>query len=70
MTYQKVDIYEAVKYNPAAIKSSLCNPKRNRFMAKRNNLPFDILIKKYCTDSILTRMKRKVKSGIRKILLK
>ncbi|WP_051688102.1 Coenzyme F420 hydrogenase/dehydrogenase, beta subunit C-terminal domain [Desulfofalx alkaliphila] len=50
MMYQEVDIQEAVKYNSAAIKSVHFNPKRDAFMSEKDNLPFDKLVNKYCTD--------------------
>lgn len=64
--YQEVDIQEAIKYNSAAIKSSSYNPKRNGFMAEKEILSFDRLVDKYCTDSLLTKLKRKIKSNIKR----
>lgn len=70
MEYQEVDFHEAVKYNSAAIKSSSYNPKREGFMAEKEMLPFDKLVDKYCTDSLSTRLMRKVRSSIKKIMVK
>lgn len=70
MIYKEVDIQETVKYNSAAIKPPSYNPKRDGFMEKKDILPFDRLVNKYCNDSLLTRLKRKVKSGIKRVLLK
>ena len=70
MSYLKVDIAEAVKFNLAAIESSKYNPKRDGFMAEKDVLPFDKLVSKYCTDSLFTRMKIKVKSDIKIVLTK
>lgn len=62
--YQEVDINQAVRYNPAAIKSAGHNPKRDRFFRELDEVDFDELVKKYCSDSIHLRMKLKLKSII------
>lgn len=59
--YKEVDINQAVKYNSAAIKSVGYNPKRDSFFGELDNLPFNVLVKKYCTDSISIRIKSKSK---------
>lgn len=59
---KKVDVNKAVKYNLLAIKSANYNPKRVDFFRELYNLPFESLVKKYCTDSIYVRIRRKVKS--------
>lgn len=46
--FKKVDIYEAVKYNPTAIKSAPYNPKREKFLKELNCDNFDQVVKKYC----------------------
>ena len=68
MTYQAVDIQEAVKYNSAAIKSSLYNPKRDGFMKEKDILSFDELVKKHCMDKLSIRIKRSIKNGLRNVL--
>ncbi|HHU98045.1 MAG TPA: 4Fe-4S dicluster domain-containing protein [Petrimonas sp.] len=70
MLYQEVDINEAVKYNSAAIKSVKYNPKRDGFMAEKESLPFDKLVAKYCNEPLQRRIRNKVRSGIKKILVK
>ena len=70
MLYQEVNINEAVKYNSSAYKSTTYNPKRDGFMAEKDVLAFDQLIKKYCTDELSIRVKRKIKSDLRKTLIK
>lgn len=70
MSYQKVDIQEAVKYNSAAIKSSKYNLNRDGFMSEKDNLPFDRLVKKYCGEPMSIRIKNKVRVGIKIILIK
>ena len=70
MLYQEVDIHEAVKYNSAAIKSVGYNPKREDFFGELDKIDFDKLVKKYCTDKLEVRVKRKIKSTISVILKK
>ncbi|BES66458.1 Coenzyme F420 hydrogenase/dehydrogenase, beta subunit C-terminal domain [Gottschalkiaceae bacterium SANA] len=70
MIYKEVDLEEAVKYNSAAIKSSQYNAKRDMFMAEKDNLSFDRLVKKNCTDKLTIRIKRKFRLIIKKIVIK
>lgn len=70
MKFKKVNINEAVKYNSAAIKSVKYNPKRDGFMAEKDSLPFDKLVAKYCNEPLQIRIKNKVRSGIKKMLVK
>jgi len=70
MLYQEVSINEAVKYNSAAIKSSTPNSNRDNFFRDVGSLSFDILVKKYCTDKISIRLKRKFRSTLKKIATK
>ena len=70
MSYQEVDMQESIKYNSAAIKSSLYNPKRNGFMAEKETLPFDRLVKKYCSDKPTVKLKRILKAKARLVLIK
>lgn len=65
MKFQNVDIMEAIKSNPSAIKSVVQNPKREKFLIDMNKLDFDRLIKKYSTDRIYIRVLKKLKSTIR-----
>lgn len=67
---KEVDINQAVKYNSAAVKSAAYNFKRDQFFANIDGLPFDQLVKKYCSDSMGVVVKRKGKSLIHKILKK
>lgn len=67
---KEVDIDKAVSYNSAAIKSVAYNPNREDFFGELDQLDFDKLVKKYCTDKLEVRVKRKVKSTIGVILKK
>lgn len=70
MKFKEVDIYEAIKYNPAAIKSAYENPKRSDFFKDIEILEFDQLIKKHVSDVPYVQLKNKVKSIIRLLLIK
>lgn len=70
MIFKEVNINEATKYNSAAIKSVPKNPNRDIFFNYLDNLEFDELVKRYCTDKLVTRTKQKVKTSIRGILNK
>lgn len=70
MIYKEVDINEAVKYNSAAIKSVPKNPNRDSFFNDLDNLEFDELVKKYCSEKLNVRVKNKVKIIIRGVLNK
>lgn len=62
--WQEVNINEAVKYNSTAIKSVEPNKKREEFFKELNNLPFNQLVKKYCSDKMFVRLKRKAKAVV------
>lgn len=61
---KKVNINEAIKFNPSAVKSVNYNSNRENFFGELNKLSFDRLVNKFCTDSIYVRIKRKAKSII------
>ena len=66
--YKEIDINEAVKYNSSAVKSVEYNPKREGFFEELEEFSFDELVKKYCSDSMAVKIKRKVKSILRNML--
>lgn len=66
--YKEVDINQSVKYNSGAIKAVEYNSKRDSFFNELDQLPFNQLVKKYCSDSTIVRIKRKGKSLIYMIL--
>lgn len=67
--YNEVDINKAVAYNTAAIKSAKYNPRRDSFFAELDKKSFNQLIKEYCSDRIIVRVERKLKT-IASIVLK
>ena len=66
----EVDIHKAVSYNSSAIRSVQCNPKRDNFFHELDSYSFDQLVKKYCSDSLMLNIKKKVKSIIYVVLKK
>lgn len=68
--YKEVDIKQSVKYNSAAIKSVEYNQGREGFFNNLDNLSFDKLIKKYCSDKAVIRIKKKLRFFVALILRK
>lgn len=66
----EVDVYQALTYNPAAIRSANRNPNRDNFMRDLESLDMDKLYKLYCYDSIDIRVKNLIRSTISKIVKK
>ena len=70
MQFKQVDINEAVKYNLAAIKSAAPNPNREKFFKELDKLAFDKLVKKYCSDNLSVRVKKRIKVLTKTVLTK
>ena len=70
LVYKEVDVNQAVSYNSAAIKSVPMYSNRDNFFKELDQLEFDKLVNKYCTDKFHIRVKRKLKSIIYIILKK
>jgi coenzyme F420-reducing hydrogenase beta subunit len=67
--YKEVNINEAIKFNPAVINSAQLHPNRDAFFeGLKDNISFDLLVKKYCTDKLSVKIKRMIKAVIRKVL--
>lgn len=64
----EVDIDMAVLYNTSATKSVRSNIKRESFYNELEKIPFDQLVKKYCSESISKKMQKKVKTILLKVL--
>lgn len=62
ISYKEVDINQAVLYNSSAIRSVEHSVNRKNFFKEIDQLSFDQLIKRYCSESLLRRTKRKAKS--------
>lgn len=69
MITKQVDVEEAIKYNPSAIKSDPCNPNRIQFFKKLNSYSDNIskLIFKYTKVSFQRRIYRKIRVIFSKI---
>ena len=70
MLYQEVDINEAVKYNSSAIKSAMPNSNRDNFFKDLKYTSFDKLVKRYCTDQFIIRVKKIIILAFKKIVTK
>lgn len=68
MIFYQVNIEKAIEYNSCAVKSVKFNPNRDRFMSEIDKIPFDKLVKKYCSDPLYIKIKRKTKALLIKIL--
>lgn len=62
ISYKEVEINQVVAYNSAVIKSAGYNQRRGGFFEELHEASFDKLVKKYCSDSVLVKIKRKIKS--------
>lgn len=66
--YEEVDMEKAVRFNLAVVKSAKYNPQREGFFKDLDRLPFDQLVKKYCSDFLYVRAKKKAKEVVRTVL--
>lgn len=71
MIFKEVDIFQAIKFNLPAVKSVKPNKNRDEFFLHLNRLPFDKLVKRYCTDKIsINLLIKKVITVIKRIVSK
>lgn len=68
IVYQEVGIIQAIAYNQPAIKSALQNPKRKTFFKELDQMPFDKLVSRHCTDTAIVRAKKRVKFMVYSVL--
>jgi coenzyme F420-reducing hydrogenase beta subunit len=52
MDCEKVAAESAVRYNPAALRSAPRHPEHDAFYRDLDKLPFDLLVRKYCSVTI------------------
>lgn len=69
LIYKQVKFEETIKYNPAMINSMKAHKNRDNFYRELNTVDFDVLMKKYCTEKLIVRMKKKIKSITKKTLV-
>lgn len=67
LSFKEVNINQAVKYNSAAVKSVEKNPNRQLFFNDLDRLEFDKLVRKYCNDKLTIKLKRKIKSLLKRM---
>lgn len=63
LIYESVDINTAINHNSAAIRSVIMHKNRSRFFNNIENEEFDILVKKYCTESNIYKIMKLIKNG-------
>jgi len=68
IAYQEVGIIQAIAYNQPAIKSALQNPKRKTFFKELDQMPFDKLVNRHCSDTAIVRAKKRVKFMVYSVL--
>lgn len=66
----KVDVDQALRYNPAAFRSAKQNPNRESFMRELDSKSFEQLVKLYCTDRVSDRMMNKLRSVVARMIKK
>jgi len=65
--YKEVDIEDAIKYNPSAIKSVICPKNRNKFMRMIRKMDFDIAADKCLKTSVIKRCSNKFKIVVKRM---
>ncbi|WPC43290.1 Coenzyme F420 hydrogenase/dehydrogenase, beta subunit C-terminal domain [Clostridium sp. JS66] len=68
LVYKQVEFKSAIKYNPAMVNSMQTNKNRDKFYEELNAVDFDKLMKKYCTEKLSVRTKKKTKFLIKKVV--
>lgn len=67
--YKEVDLFQAIKYNPAMIRSSKKDYKRDKFFENIDDYDFDKLVKKYTShQKFYIKIMNKTKEIIKKFL--
>lgn len=66
--YEKVNLYEAIKYNPSMIKSSKKSKNFYTFYKNLNKMDFERLANKVTKKSLYSKIENKTKKVIKKII--
>ncbi|MDD3225151.1 MAG: Coenzyme F420 hydrogenase/dehydrogenase, beta subunit C-terminal domain [Clostridium sp.] len=66
--FEKKTFKETLKGNPSILESPIMNPKRKNFFKNLDNMSFEKLFRKCCRDDFGTRVRRKIKNAVKKIL--
>lgn len=71
ISFEGVDINTAIiPHNTAAVNSVRQNPNRDKFFNELDTVPFDKLVKKYCSDSLAVITKQKARALVTIVLKK
>lgn len=70
VVYQEVDVQDSIRYNSAAVKSVTQHPRRDEFFQRLDHEEIDKLIKRLCRDRLPIRIRKKLKSWLRALLVK
>ena len=63
--FERININDGVRFNSAAVKSVASNPNRERFFNDLDVVPFDKLVRKYCSDRFTVRLRKRSKAVLR-----
>ncbi len=66
--FQEVDFDKAIEGNPSMVRSVAVNPQRRAFMRDIDDKPFDKVVKKYCEEKLIIKIKRKLKQIYKKFI--
>jgi len=67
---KETNIDSAVSYNSPAIKSVKLNPKREAFLNQIDQIVFNKLVAKYCFDTEIMKVKKRIRAAAIKLLKK
>ncbi len=62
-----VGIDAALASNSAALRSAGLNPKRARFLDAIDKMPFDVAVKKYCSDGAIIIARRRIRGVLSRV---
>lgn len=68
LIYEKINLNEALKYNPSMTNSVKMNNKREVFLKNVNEKNFEKLVNKYTRDTLINRIKGKIKHIVKLII--
>ncbi|NLY75830.1 MAG: 4Fe-4S dicluster domain-containing protein [Firmicutes bacterium] len=69
MECKQVNFNEAIRYNPAMLKSMTINSNREKFFSEIASYDFGKLMNKYCKEKLVIRLKKKIRNAAKAILI-
>lgn len=69
LVFKQVSFDEAIRYNPAMLNSATVNPNREKFFSSMASYEFGKLMKMYCKEKIAIRIKKKLRYGVKVLLI-